>query len=239
MPPGFIVVHGQDGEGALRPEILDRAVFVRVFVGDVADHGALAVVPAAGGDIQPVAHEGIATVRPDHEPGGEGLPRFQRDLHLLARILEIRHAHAGDVRHARQGGDLLVHDPAQVAVFDDPAEILAVHFIAEELQKEGRVLVEDADVADGATKLLHLPPEAGAGQYPGGAIGNRGGAEIAVYGALRIVAVDAGYRERRRGLAEQAGEAQAREATADDDDVIGLRGGFSGCFLAALHAPWL
>ena len=71
MATVFIIVHRQNGEGSFGPEIFYGTVFMRKFVGDVANDGALAVIPVADRNIQPVADKRAAPIGTYDEAGEE------------------------------------------------------------------------------------------------------------------------------------------------------------------------
>ena len=199
-------------------------------VGDVADHGALVVLPGHDPDAGLLPAEGVLAVGPDHQPRPDHPPVGQGDACALGVAVDPGDLGRNDMAQPRQLGDAGEECAADHDVVGDPAERADPDILVIVMEEQGRFLIDHADVQDRFGVLRHVRPDPGAFQHPLGAEGQRRrpAVEVLLHLGRRRVAVQAdhGYaraRQRRR-------QGEAGQPAAHDNHVGRQVERVGGCF---------
>ncbi len=135
---GPVLCQRQDGEGAVRQEILMGDVAVRLLHADGADHAALLIGPAEDVDARRAAHGRVAALGPDDQRRRKGRTVLQRHRRPPRPDRHIGHGGGGaNLQAPRLDG--LSQGDAQAAILDHIAQRFAAVAIADLVRVEADI----------------------------------------------------------------------------------------------------
>ena len=214
-----MVEHRQQGERATGVEDFPRDMVVRALVREGADDRCMIVFPARGADARGLARRRVAPLGGDQQRRLEDAAVVERDGDAVRGAVD-----AGGLAAPQQSDALARLRPgekagAQVAIFVHPAERFVVAFGRFEHQAARLKPVGDLDRANGAARFGQVIGDADRVEHPPRGRGDRAGAPVELgtvpLGRIDRVDDDGG----KAGAVERAGEGEANQPAAEDDDV--------------------